>query len=129
MGTSFCAIHTPAVGRNTLGGAGNAGSRSCRAYGFLDAFDRLAIPFDHVLDAPFRQLVGQFYPEPDEGAAMESVFSSLKIKRIARKTYCTRNQANQDVRDYIERFYNPTRRHSTLGYVSPIEFEKQAQVA
>ncbi|WP_342789591.1 IS3 family transposase, partial [Cupriavidus campinensis] len=26
--------------------------------------------------------------------------------------------------DYIERFYNPTRRHSTLGYVSPIEFEK-----
>jgi putative transposase len=33
-------------------------------------------------------------------------------------------QARSDVFDYIERFYNPTRRHSTLGYVSPIEFEK-----
>ncbi|HWH74267.1 MAG TPA: IS3 family transposase, partial [Methylibium sp.] len=31
--------------------------------------------------------------------------------------------ARSDVFDYIERFYNPTRRHSTLGYVSPIEFE------
>lgn len=34
-----------------------------------------------------------------------------------------REQARADVFDYIERFYNPTRRHSTLGHVSPIEFE------
>ncbi|MBN9146495.1 MAG: IS3 family transposase, partial [Alphaproteobacteria bacterium] len=34
-----------------------------------------------------------------------------------------------DVFDYIERFYNPTRRHSTLGYLSPIDFERQAGVA
>jgi putative transposase len=64
-----------------------------------------------------------------DNAAMESFFSSLKIERIARKTYRTRNQAKQDVFDYIERFYNPTRRHSTLGYISPMEFERQAQVA
>jgi len=31
--------------------------------------------------------------------------------------------------DYIERFYNPTRRHSTLGYLSPIDFEKQTDAA
>ena len=31
--------------------------------------------------------------------------------------------------DYIERFYNPTRMHSTLGYLSPMDFEKQADVA
>jgi putative transposase len=31
--------------------------------------------------------------------------------------------------DYIERFYNPTRRHSTLGYLSPMEFEEQAVLA
>jgi putative transposase len=31
--------------------------------------------------------------------------------------------------DYIERFYNPTRRHSTLGYLSPMEFERQAELA
>lgn len=35
----------------------------------------------------------------------------------------SREQARADVFDYIERFYNPTRRHSTLGYVGPIEFE------
>ena len=60
---------------------------------------------------------------------MESFFSSLKTERIARPTYRTRNQAKAGVFDYIERFYNPTRRHSTLGYISPMEFEKQAQGA
>ena len=49
-----------------------------------------------------------------DNAAMESFFSSLKTERIARKTYRTRNQAKAEVFDYIERFYNPTRRHSTL---------------
>lgn len=60
---------------------------------------------------------------------MESFFSSLKIERIRRKVYRSRDQAKADVFDYIERFYNPTRRHSTLGYVSPIDFERQAGVA
>ncbi|MEX3583028.1 MAG: IS3 family transposase, partial [Burkholderia sp.] len=45
-------------------------------------------------------------------------------ERIARKVYRTREEARSDVFDYIERFYNPTRRHSTLGYVSPVEFEQ-----
>lgn len=57
-------------------------------------------------------------------SAMESFFSSLKTERTAKKVYRSREQARADVFDYIERFYNPTRRHSTLGYVSPIEFEK-----
>jgi putative transposase len=59
-----------------------------------------------------------------DNSAMESFFSSLKTERTARKVYRSREQARSDVFDYIERFYNPTRRHSTLGYVSPIEFEK-----
>ena len=58
---------------------------------------------------------------------MESFFSSLKTERTARKVYRTREQSRADVFDYIERFYNPTRRHSTLGYVSPIEFEEAAK--
>jgi len=62
-------------------------------------------------------------------AAMESVFSSLKTERTAAKTYRTRALAKADVFDYIERFYNPTRRHSTLGYLSPMEFEMQAELA
>jgi putative transposase len=59
-----------------------------------------------------------------DNAAMESFFSSLKTERTARKVYRTRDQARADVFDYIERFYNPRRRHSTIGYLSPMEFER-----
>jgi putative transposase len=64
-----------------------------------------------------------------DNAAMESFFSSLKTERIGKKVYRTRGQAKADVFDYIECFYNPTRRHSTLGYLSPIDFEMEAGVA
>jgi putative transposase len=61
-----------------------------------------------------------------DNAAMESFFSSLKTERIKAKVYRTRDAARADVFDYIERFYNTVRRHSTIGYLSPAEFEKQA---
>ena len=64
-----------------------------------------------------------------DNAAMESFFSSLKTERTAAKTYRTRDQAKADVFDDIERFYNLRRRHSTLGYLSPMEFERQAELA
>jgi putative transposase len=64
-----------------------------------------------------------------DNSVMESFFSSLKTERVARKIYGTRDAARTDVFDYIERFYNPIRRHSTLGYMSPAEFERQVQVA
>ena len=64
-----------------------------------------------------------------DNAAMESFFSSLKTERTARKVYRTRDAARADVFDYIERFYNPKRRHSTLGYLSPVEFEEIAVLA
>jgi putative transposase len=64
-----------------------------------------------------------------DNAAMESFFSSLKTERTARKVYRSRDQAKADVFDYIERFYNPKRRHSTIGYLSPMEFERQAGLA
>lgn len=57
---------------------------------------------------------------------MESFFSSLKTERTARTVYRTRDHARADVFDYIERFYNPKRRHSTLGYLSPMEYEMEA---
>lgn len=64
-----------------------------------------------------------------DNSAMESFFSSLKTERIRRKVYRTRDDARADVFDYIERFYNPKRRHSTIGYVSPAEFERMAELA
>ena len=59
-----------------------------------------------------------------DNSAMESFFSSMKIERVHKKVYLSREQARQDVFDYIEVFYNPKRRHSTLGYVSPVDFER-----
>jgi putative transposase len=63
-----------------------------------------------------------------DNAVMESFFSSLKTERVSRTTYQTRDEAKEDVFDYIERFYNPKRRHSTIGYMSPLEFEMQVGV-
>jgi putative transposase len=61
-----------------------------------------------------------------DNSAMESFFSTLKIERVNRKVYRTRDEARVDVFDYVERFYNPRRRHSTIGYVSPVESEQNA---
>ena len=64
-----------------------------------------------------------------DNAAMESFFSTLKTKRTARKIYLSRNQACADIFDFIERFNNPKRRHSTIGYLNPIEFERKAELS
>ena len=62
-----------------------------------------------------------------DNAAMESFFSSLKSERVNGKIYSTRNQAKADVFDYVERFYNTRRRHSTIGFVSPAEYERASE--
>jgi putative transposase len=61
-----------------------------------------------------------------DNSAMESFFSSLKTERVNRRKYRTREEAKADVFDYIERFYNVRRRHSTLQYLSPVAFENAA---
>jgi putative transposase len=58
-----------------------------------------------------------------DNAVAESFFSSLKKERIRKKIYRTRELAKADIFDYIEVFYNRTRRHSHLGGVSPETFE------
>jgi putative transposase len=58
-----------------------------------------------------------------DNAVAESFFSSLKKERIRRKVYRTRDLAKADIFEYIEMFYNRTRRHSHLGGVSPEAFE------
>lgn len=60
---------------------------------------------------------------------MESFFSSLNIERVKRKVYRTRDHSQADIFDCIERFYNPTRRHSTNGYLSPMQYEERAMKA
>ena len=58
---------------------------------------------------------------------MESLTSTLKTERTERKWYASHDAARADVFNYIERFYNPTRRHSKLGYLSLIDFEQHAR--
>jgi putative transposase len=59
-----------------------------------------------------------------DNAVAESFFSSLKKERIRKRIYKTRDLARADVFDYIEAFYNRTRRHIHLGGVSPEAFER-----
>jgi putative transposase len=58
-----------------------------------------------------------------DNAVAEWFFSSLKKERIKKQIYKNRELALTDMADYIERFYNPTRRHSHLGGISPAQFE------
>lgn len=60
-----------------------------------------------------------------DNAVAESFFSALKKERIKRRIYPNREAARSDVFDYIEMFYNPIRRHSSAGDLSPVEFERR----
>jgi transposase InsO family protein len=61
-----------------------------------------------------------------DNAPMESFFHTLKTELVHHRHYATRNEATRDIFAYIEGFYNRTRRHSAIGYVSPIEMELKA---
>ena len=61
-----------------------------------------------------------------DNAVAESFFSTLKAELVHRNDYVSRSQARDSVFDYIEAFYNGRRRHSALGYVSPVEHESAA---
>jgi putative transposase len=62
-----------------------------------------------------------------DNAACESVISTIKNELIKRRSWTSHDQARLAVFSYIETFYNPRRRHSALGYRSPIEYENMAQ--
>ncbi len=60
-----------------------------------------------------------------DNAVSESFFKTLKVERVNDRDYWTREEAKIDIVEYIERFYNRKRRHSYLGYLSPVEYELQ----
>ena len=64
-----------------------------------------------------------------DNACVESFFGTLKRELVYHRHYATREDATQDIFEYIEVFYNRLRRHSTLGYDSPAEFEARTAVA
>lgn len=60
-----------------------------------------------------------------DNAVAESFFGTLKTELVDHEDYRTRAEAKQSLFEYIEIFYNQRRRHSYLGYISPVEYEKQ----
>ena len=64
-----------------------------------------------------------------DNACVESFFGTLKRELVYHRHYATREDATQDIFEYIEVFYNRRRRHSTLGYDSPAEYEARTAVA
>jgi putative transposase len=63
-----------------------------------------------------------------DNALVESFFATLECELLWRRPFVNREQARMAVFDFIECFYNPTRRHSGLGYLSPADFEAALQV-
>ena len=59
-----------------------------------------------------------------DNAVAESFFATLEKDLLRRRSFASRQDARTAVFDYIETFYNPIRLHSTLGYLSPVEYEK-----
>ena len=63
-----------------------------------------------------------------DNAPMESFFATLKKELIHQRRFRTREEARREIFEYIEVFYNRERLHSSLGYVSPAEYERQLAV-
>ena len=76
-----------------------------------------AVKFDHSISCISRR--GECW----NIAAVERFSATLKIKTVFRSKYTTRGEARANIFDYIERFYNPRRRHWTLNGLSPVKFE------
>jgi len=80
-----------------------------KAYGFIQSMSRKGNCYDN--------------------AVAESFFHTLKTEHVYDYRYETRAEARQSIFDYIEMFYNRQRRHSALGYRSPVSFELEAMAA
>jgi putative transposase len=64
-----------------------------------------------------------------DNALIETFFKTLKSELVWRSVFQTRAETEEAIGRYIDGFYNPVRRHSTLDYVSPVQFERLGQIA
>ena len=64
-----------------------------------------------------------------DNAAAESFMATIKKELIHRRRFKTKDAARLAIFSYVERFYNPVRRHSTLGQMSPVDYELAAAAA
>ena len=64
-----------------------------------------------------------------DNAVVESFFATLKTELVRDARWATRTQARAELAQYLDGWYNYERRHSSLGYLSPVEYERQHLVA
>ncbi len=78
-----------------------------------------------------REFIGSMSKKGDcwDNAVVESFFHTLKVEFIHRRKFKTREEAKRKIFEYVEMYYNRKRAHSTLGYLSPFEYEKQAALS
>ena len=60
-----------------------------------------------------------------DNAPVESFFATLKTELVYHRRYRTRAEARSEIFEYVEAWYNRKRLHSSLGYLSPVEYETQ----
>ena len=77
------------------------------------------------------EFVGSMSKKGDcwDNAVAESFFHTLKVELIHRNKFKTRDEAKRKIFEYVEMYYNRKRAHSTLGYLSPFEYERQANLS
>ena len=96
---------------------------TCDLSRFAPATQYTSIAFgNHCQDAgvsPSMGTVGDCF----DNAMAESFFATLECELLDRTVFRTRDEARLEVFDFIEGFYNPKRRHSSIGYLSPVKFE------
>jgi putative transposase len=62
-----------------------------------------------------------------DNALCESFFATLECELLDRRKFATQAEARMAVFEFIEGFYNPRRRHSSLGYLSPANYERRME--
>ncbi len=71
-------------------------------------------------------VLGRAEPDPGDNAMCESFFATLECELLDRRKFQTKAEARMAIFQFIEGWYNPGRRHSALGYMSPINYERSA---
>ena len=69
-------------------------------------------------------VLGRAKPDPGDNAMCESFFATLECELLDRRKFRTKAEARMAVFEFIEGWYNPGRRHSALGYQSPVNYER-----
>lgn len=82
-------------------------------------------PYQTLLQGQHMQVSMSRRGDCYDNAVTESFFATLKVERVRDQRYASPAEAKQDIFRYIEAFYNRSRLHSTLGYLSPDQFERR----